>query len=74
MTIDMGWDDNTELHEAVLGAIGAASVCWNVKGEFMADRAEEIADTLVEFINKRFMPVPNYDGEQGEHPGDRDLL
>jgi hypothetical protein len=59
VTIDMGFREDTELMEAVLLCMGAASVCWDDHGVFMPERAEEIGEALVDFINQRYMPVPD---------------
>ena len=58
MSVDMEWNKDTTLEEAVLQALGAASVCWDEKGVFMPDRAAAIGDELMDFINRHFMPVP----------------
>lgn len=52
------WDDDTTLREAVLETIGAASMCWeNIEeaGVFKEQRAIELADQLIEFINGEFI-------------------
>ena len=61
--VDMGWDDETTLYEAVLQSLGAASVCWDEAGVFMPHRAAAIGDALTDFISARFMPVPDAEAD-----------
>lgn len=47
------WDNDTPLEEAIMQALGAASVCWENPGGagvFISDRAELIAKELMHFI------------------------
>lgn len=47
------WDKDTPLKEAVMQAVGAASMCWeHVEGAgvFDSDRAVRVGDLLVAFI------------------------
>jgi hypothetical protein len=48
-------DDATNDHEAVFQAVGAASACWeNLEGAgvFQSDRAKEIGEELMGWVNR----------------------
>lgn len=71
-----------DLHQAVFQALGAASVCWDTPeaaGTFHSDRAREIGDALIAYINQNYyhrrtrvdvvVEAPLYD-EDGGRRGD----
>lgn len=53
--------DPETLEEVIFTALGAASACWESlegTGIFQSDRAKEIGDEVVEWINSRYEERP----------------
>ena len=51
-----GWAEDTPVHEAVMQALGAASVCWENPGGagvFDSERASAIGDELLDFLRMK---------------------
>ena len=54
------WPDDTPLNEAILQALGAASMCWSNPegaGVFQPDQAIKIGEELAAFITARYPSV-----------------
>lgn len=53
------WDEETPLNEVIGNALGAASLCWTPipEGVFDSERASEIIDQVVEWIEGNFTLV-----------------
>lgn len=50
------WEVDTPLHDAIMEAIGAASVCWSNPsgaGEFNAGMATDIGNELIALLQKK---------------------
>lgn len=63
----MEWTEDTPVHEAVMQAIGAASVCWENPagaGVYKAERAEAIGGELLDLLRmKLWIGGEQSDGE-----------
>lgn len=52
----MEWTEDTPVHEAVMQAIGAASVCWENPGGagvFDSGRAVDLSNELLDFLRMK---------------------
>ena len=50
-----GWASDAPVHEVVMEAVGAASMCWEPppEGVFNSTRAEAIGEELIEFLRAK---------------------